>query len=147
MPWGDLASADAPTALRAVAAWANAPDAAVVACRNLAASAPDPALVMRLVADLAAPDSATREAASAKLRELGPDARAELTRAAESPNPEVAGRARALLAAGSPRVPVARAVDVLKGADSPACWALLREWADAGGKPGQLAAAALARRP
>lgn len=113
VPWADLASADAVVAHRAVGLWSRAPEAAVAVARRDAAPPADPASVARLVADLALPEFRVREAASARLREFGPDARPQLVRAAASPDAEVAGRARALLAAASARPTVSRVVDVL----------------------------------
>jgi hypothetical protein len=55
--------------------------------------------VTKLIADLGAPDAATRDAAAQRIREIGGGGAATkaLTEAADSPNAEVRGRARTLL--------------------------------------------------
>src|SRR5581483_5218580 len=143
--WDDLGSRDAAAAGKAVAEWARRPAAAVERFRRELppAAAPDPAAVAALVARLDSDDFAARDAAEAKLAELGELAADALRPAAErSASAEQRARARQLLdrigvvAADPRRLRAVRAVEVVERVGSADARRLLAAWA--GGAEGAL---------
>jgi hypothetical protein len=136
--WAALASPSASVAFDAMLDLETRPVEAVklIAEQLKPVPAADAAAVKRLIAELGDDEFATRERAERRLRELGESVEGDLRAAARAHDPEVRGRAAALVkkldAAANPRV--ARAVEVLEHADGPECRAVLK--ALAGGAPG-----------
>jgi hypothetical protein len=141
--WAELGDESPAVARAAVDRVARDPAAAVKLLAGKFApprAAADPR-IPGLIADLDSDVFATREAASARLRELGAKAEPALRRAAGSDSAEVRQRAEKLLAALSfvapakPRLPAAgellrglRAVEVLERAGTPEARAVLAGW-------------------
>jgi WD40 repeat protein len=151
--WADLASPDPKVGLAAVRDLAADPDAVRLLREKF--TAPDPARLAKLVAELDAPAFAAREAASKELAALGEAAEAALRAAAKgSPSAEVRQRAEALIRRLYPtdggrsgaRLRAVRAVEVLERVGSPEAAALVREWAADERLPARAAEAAAARR-
>ncbi|QJW93717.1 WD40 repeat domain-containing protein [Frigoriglobus tundricola] len=152
--WADLASPDSAKGYRAVAALGARPaDAVKLIGDNLKpAAVPAAATVNALVADLAADDFATREAAQKELAKLLEAVEPELRAAVKSDAPERRARARELLkvlARGDhpDRLRALRAVEVLEYIDTPAARDVLKALAAgaAGASLTRDAAAALTR--
>jgi WD40 repeat protein len=140
--WDDLTGPAEP-AFRAQGRLRAAPAEAVelLAARLRPARAVDPKRVAGLIADLDSPGFATRDRATAGLRQVGRPATAALREAKEkSASAEVRRRAGDLLAeleeSGTPpeELRALRAVEVLEWVGTPAARRLLAEWA--GGERG-----------
>jgi WD40 repeat protein len=136
--WEALAGADAKTGFRAQGRFLAEPGKAVewIAARIAPARAPDPARVQALIADLDHNEFATRERATAELRDLGPVVAASLREVvAKSSSTEARRRAGDLLremekGVLSPReLRALRAVEVLEWIATPDACARLHELA------------------
>jgi WD40 repeat protein len=135
--WGDLASADAAQAYRAIGVLAASPPRAVALLQEHLhpAALPDPARVARLISDLDDERFAVREQAAGELAGLAELAEPALRKAlAGQPSPEGRRRITTLLedltAQTNPEYlrPV-RAVELLERLDTPPARELLRRWA------------------
>lgn len=155
--WDALTDTGARVAFQAQGRFLAEPDKAVewFTARIPPARLPEPARLKDLIADLDKEEFATRERATAELRELGPAAAAALRGVvSNSPSAEVRGRAGGLLyemengVIPPSKVRALRAVEVLEWIASPEARALLREVAK--GAPGDRltrGAAAASKRP
>jgi hypothetical protein len=137
--WTDLIAPNPQTAYPAVWTLVAAPDVAIplFTKRVRPPTAPDPARVRRLIADLDAPRLDVRDAATKKLRRLGDAAEAPLREAlTKSPSPEMTARLESLLTPLKTSFPLRgetlrtiRAVQVLERIGTPGARLLLRQWA------------------
>ncbi|HET6575640.1 MAG TPA: hypothetical protein VFG68_18720 [Fimbriiglobus sp.] len=134
--WTGLADPDPKVGLAAVRDLAADPNTIRLFREKF--TAPDPALINRLIAELDSPAFAAREAASRELAALGEVVEPALRSAAkDSPSAEVRQRAGMLLRRLYPidggrsaaRLRAARAVEVLDRVGTPEAAALAREWA------------------